>query len=76
MTYRISYDHGFAASTGPRGHEGATRTEYFRGEHDALRRARELIENGDYHAVAVHDGTGSVLTGILLQLKLGAAIAD
>jgi hypothetical protein len=76
MTYRISYEHGFAASTGPRGHEGATRTEYFRSEHEAFRRARELIENGDYHAVAAHDDTGSVLTGILLQLKLGAAIAD
>jgi hypothetical protein len=76
MTYRISYDHRFAASTSPRGHEGATRTEYFRGEREALRRARKLIENGDYHAVAVHHGTGSVLTGVLLQLKLGAAIAD
>lgn len=74
MTYRISYDDGLA--TGARGRERVQRTEYFRTEFEALRRARELIEDDDHHAVAVHDGSGSVLTGILLQLKLGAAIAD
>jgi Leu/Phe-tRNA-protein transferase len=38
-----------------------------------LRRARQLFEDGDCHAIAVHDETGSILTGVLLQLKLGAA---
>ena len=52
------------------------RTEYFRTEFEALRRARQLLENGDHHGIVVHDDAGSILTGILLQLKLGAAIAD
>lgn len=76
MTYRISYEDDPAAQTGAEGYGGVTRSEYFRTEHEALKRARDLIDNGDHYAVAVHDGTGRVLTGILLQLKLGAAIVD
>lgn len=76
MTYRISYDDGTIAAAGARGAEGVTRSEYSRTEFAALKRARRLVEAGDHHAVAVHDGCGKVLTGILLQLKLGALIAD
>jgi len=76
MTYRISYDDGLAAASGARGREGVTRTEYFRTEHEALKRARELIEGGDHHAVSLCDNTGSVMAGIRVQLKLGASIAD
>lgn len=76
MTYRISYDNGTIAAAAGRGAEGVTRTEYFRTELEALKRARRLVEDGDRHAVAEHDGSGNVLTGILLQLKLGAVIAD
>jgi hypothetical protein len=75
MTYRISYDDGLAAASGAQGHEGVTRTEYFRTEHEALKRARELIEGGDHHAVSLCDNSGSVMAGIRLQLKLGASIA-
>jgi hypothetical protein len=46
--YRISYDHGFD--------ERVERTEYFRTEYEALRRARQLLEGGDHHGVALHDG--------------------
>jgi hypothetical protein len=56
--------------------EVVTRTEYFRTEHEALKRARDLLEDGDHHAVSLHDSSGSVLAGIRLQLKLGASIAD
>jgi hypothetical protein len=76
MTYRISYDDGLAATTGAGGHEGVTRTEYFRTEYEALQRARQLIEDGDHHAVSLCDSSGSVLAGIRLQLMLGAAVAD
>jgi hypothetical protein len=76
MTYRISYDDGLAVAIGPQGGEGVKRTEYFHSELAALNRARQLIEDGEHHAVAVHDSSGSVLTGILLQLKLSAAIVD
>jgi hypothetical protein len=76
MTYRISYEDDLAAETGAEGYGGVTRTEYFRTEHEAVKRARRLIDNGDHHAISVHDSSGRVLTGILLQLKLGAAIVD
>jgi hypothetical protein len=76
MTHRISYEDGLAAMTGARRHEGVTRTEYFRTEYEALRRARELLEDGDHHAVSLCDSSGSILTGIRLQLQLGASIAD
>jgi hypothetical protein len=74
MTYRICYDNGLmtAARDGEAGH----RTEYFGTEFEALRRARQLLEDGDHHGIVMHDDAGSMLTGILLQLKLGAVIAD
>jgi len=53
-----------------------TRTEYFRTEFEALKRARQLIEDGDRHGIAVHDSSGSVLGGVRLQLKLGMQAAD
>jgi hypothetical protein len=52
------------------------RTEYFRTEYEALQRARQLLDDGDHHAVTLCDSSGSTLAGILLQLKLGASIAD
>jgi hypothetical protein len=76
MTYRISYDDGLAAMAGSGGHESVTRTEYFRTEYEALQRARQLLDDSDHHAVTLCDSSGSVVRGILLQLKLGASIAD
>jgi hypothetical protein len=74
MTYRITYDDGLAAAAGTRSHQGVTRTEYFRTEFEALQRARQLLEDGDHHAVSLCDSSGRVLAGIRLQLKLEASI--
>ena len=74
MTYRLSYDDGLVS--GARGREGVQRIEYFRTEFEALKRARQLIEDGDHHAVAVHDSSRSVLAGVRLQLKLGVQVTD
>jgi hypothetical protein len=74
MTYRICYDDGLV--TRARDPEALQRSEYFRTEFEALRRARQLLEDGDHHGIAVHDDSGSILTGVLLQLKLGAAMAE
>jgi len=71
MTYRVSYEHGLPAASDARGHERVTRTEYFRTEDEARNRARQLLEDGDHHAVSLCDSSGTVLAGILLQLKLG-----
>jgi hypothetical protein len=76
MTYRISYDDGVAAATDAAYLEVVTRTEYFRTEYEALDRARQLLEDGDRHAILLYDSSGSVLTGIRLQLRLGASSAD
>ena len=75
MTYRISYEDGWAPlSGGPGG--GAECTEYFRTEHEALYRARELIDSGIHHGVAVYDDDGNALVGVRLELKLGACVTS
>jgi hypothetical protein len=68
MTYRIIYS---KTPTVP-----ATSTEEFSQEHQALGRARELLEAGERHSVAVDDGAGHVLHGVRLQLKLGGFSGD
>jgi hypothetical protein len=69
MTYRISYEDGWTDACG-------TRTEYFGTEHEALYRARELIDSGVNHRVSVSDSGGEALAGVRLQLKLGATPID
>ena len=76
MAYQVSYEDGLASAGDARGHEGVRRTEYFRTEYEARNRARQLLEEGDHHAVSLCDGSGTVLAGILLHLKLAAAIIE
>jgi hypothetical protein len=76
MTYRVSYEDGLVPASDARGHEGVRRTEYFPTEYEAGNRARQLLEDGDHHDVSLCDGSGTVLAGILLELKLGTANAD
>jgi hypothetical protein len=75
MTYRISYEDGWAAMRGARRSAGE-QTEYFPTEREALGRAQELLEGGDHHGVSVYDTDGNALAGVRLQLKLGASVAD
>jgi hypothetical protein len=71
MTYRISYVDWLVSSRAP-----VERAEYFRTEFEAMNRARQLLEDDDHYSVAVHDGSGSRLTGIRLQLKLGMQVVN
>jgi hypothetical protein len=71
MTYRLSYEDGLPVSVKKWRNEDAIRTETFRTEHEALKRARQLLDDGDHHAVVVCDSSGNTLGGIRLQLKLG-----
>lgn len=73
MLYRISYETSAAAPTAGR---RAQRTEYFATQHAALGRARDLLDGAEHEAVVVHDDDGSTLTGIRLQLALGASATD
>lgn len=49
------------------------RAERFSTEHEALTRARELLEEDLSTVVAVCDHAGNVLSGVRLQLRLGYA---
>jgi hypothetical protein len=71
MLYSISYDDGSTGGTTGRAGEGLTRTETFRTEGEALTRAFRLLDEGRHHAVSLCDGSGNVLCGVRLQLKLG-----
>jgi hypothetical protein len=72
MTYRISYD-DTPPSVARWRNADASRTETFPTEGAALMRARQLLEDGDHHAIAVSDDAGNVLGGVRLQLKVGLA---
>jgi hypothetical protein len=71
MTYRIWYDDGVPISVKKWRNEDIARTETYETERAALKRARELLDDGDHHAVVLCDDCGNTLGGIRLQLKLG-----
>ena len=71
MTYSISYDNGWPSASKESREKGLTRIETFLTEHDALKRAFRLLDDGTHHAISVCDGSGNVLCGVRLQLKLG-----
>jgi hypothetical protein len=75
MGYRIVYNEIPVRGRTNRRQETAW-SEDFTSEHQALGRARELLEAGEHHAVAVHDHSGNELSGVRLQLKLGGFSGD
>jgi hypothetical protein len=70
MIYRLIYSDALVIGADAEWRP-ATQTEEFTSEHQALGRARELLEAGKHHGVLVDDGAGNVLCGVPLQLKLG-----
>ena len=75
MTYRIVYNEipMPRAAIRPR---RTVSTEEYATEHQALGRARELLETGEHHGVAVRDHSGNELCGVRLQLRLGGFTGD
>ena len=71
MSYRISYDDTMPLSIKKWRDQERAYTETFETEHEALNRARELLDDSDVRAVSVADDQGTVIGGIRLQLKLG-----
>jgi hypothetical protein len=71
MSYSISYDVGLASVTKERRKRDLTRVETFLTEDQALNRAFRLLDEGTHHGISVRDGSGNVLCGVRLQLKLG-----
>jgi hypothetical protein len=71
MSYRIVYNEIRTLPVAKDRRRGAVSTEEFPTEHQALGRARELLEASEHHAVAVRDHHGNELFGVRLQWRLG-----
>jgi hypothetical protein len=71
MTYRVFHGDAFAMSGPDRHLDERVQVERFSTEHEALTRARELLDEDDAAAVAICDAAGNLLTGVRLQLRLG-----
>ncbi len=71
MTYQVFYGEASTMSSRDRHLDERVRFEHFSTEHEALRRARELLDEDISTVVAVCDRAGNLLSGVRLQLKLG-----
>jgi len=71
MTYRVIYGDAAAMTGGDHQLDERVRSERFSTEHEALTRARELLEEDVSAVVAVSDREGNLLSGVRLQLRLG-----
>jgi hypothetical protein len=71
MIYRVIYNETSLPRPNPVRRQSAISTEEFATEHQALGRARELLETGVHHGVAMHDHSGNELSGVRLQWRLG-----
>ena len=72
MSYQVFYGDGVAiAGCDLQAHDTSMCSEQFSTEHDALRRARELLDEDAGNVVAVRDAAGTLLSGVRLQLRLG-----
>ena len=71
MTYHVHYGDPVAMSNRDHHLDERVATEQFSTEHEALNRAREILEEDDCTAISIRDGSGNHLTGLRLQLRLG-----
>jgi hypothetical protein len=71
MTYRVFHGDSLVMSSRDRHLDDRVRVERFSTEHEALNRARELLDEDETIAVAICDAEGNQLAGVRLQLKLG-----
>jgi hypothetical protein len=71
MAYRVFHGDALAMSSGERHLDDRMQVERFSTEHEALNRARQLLDDDETTAVAIRDAEGNQLAGVRLQLKLG-----
>jgi hypothetical protein len=73
MTYYVFYGDVLimAGSGDPQHQDEEARCERFSTEHEALRRARELLAQDEHMVVVIRDAAGNQLSGVRLQLRLG-----
>ncbi|HZT89803.1 MAG TPA: hypothetical protein VFA12_17675 [Stellaceae bacterium] len=70
MTYRISYARD-TIEREQRSHWRVSKVEEYHSEQEALRRARDLLDDEEHEAILVSDEAGNTLAGVRLQLRLG-----
>jgi len=71
MSYQVLYGDTAAMASRDRHLDERVQSEWFSTEHEALTRARELLEEDVSTVVAVCDRAGNLLSGVRLQLRLG-----
>jgi len=71
MTYRVFYGDALPMASRELHQQEGVRHERFSTEHEALNRARELLEEDERTIVAIHDAAGNEVSGVRLQLRLG-----
>ena len=71
MSYHVLYGAAAAMASRDRHLDERVRSERFSTEHEALMRARELLDEDVSTVVAVCDRAGNLLSGVRLQLRLG-----
>ncbi|HTV87791.1 MAG TPA: hypothetical protein VME41_02135 [Stellaceae bacterium] len=73
MTYRVFYGDTLAMAGGDLHQQDGVCAERFSTEHEALCRARELLDEDARTIVTVCDAEGRQLSGVCLHLRLGYA---
>jgi hypothetical protein len=73
MTYRVFYADALATAGGELQRREDVCFERFSTEHEALSRARELLDEDARTVVAICDAQGRRLSGVCLHLRLGYA---
>jgi hypothetical protein len=73
MTYRVFYGNALATTAPDLYRQDGMRSERFSTEHEALKRARELLDEDARTIVAIRDTQGHQLSGVCLHLRLGYA---
>ena len=76
MTYQLFYGDAAAMLQRDRHLDERVRGERFSTEHEALNRARELLDQDFSTAVAILDAAGNEVAGVSLQLRLGYSCVE
>ena len=71
MTYQVFYGDAAAMGRQDRHLDESVCGERFSTEHEALNRARELLDRDFSTVVTILDAAGNQVSGVSLQLRLG-----
>jgi len=71
MTYQVFHGDAVAMTARDRHLDERVQIERFSTEHEALTRARELLDEDLTTVVSICDAAGNHLAGLRLQLRLG-----